>query len=44
MQMNDIIYYLLCAIIVAAVMLLTLFVVYPFVDDACKRIKMRRKR
>lgn len=42
MQLNELLYYLLCAVIVAAIMFLTLFVAYPFIDKTFEKFKTRR--
>lgn len=42
MQLNELFYYLLCVIVVAAIMFLNLFVACPFIDEMFEKFKTRR--
>lgn len=44
MTMTEILYYFLCALVVAAIMLTTLFALYPFIENICDKISARRNK
>lgn len=44
MTMTEILYYFLCALVVAAIMLTALFAVYPFIENVCDKISSRRNK